>query len=79
MQDKIITFKNYDFMVNALFEQEILRANGIECFINNEKTVELYPMLNNINEGIKLIIFEKDFEKANKILGEYYQSNETNK
>jgi len=36
-------------------------------------------MLSNIDEGIKLIIFEKDFEKANKILGEYYQSNETNK
>jgi hypothetical protein len=78
MEDKIVTLKNYDTMVEALFDLEILRANHIECFINNEQLVELYPMFADINEGLKIVVFEKDLEKAYKVLEEYNHSAERN-
>ena len=73
MEDKIVTLKNYDTMVKAMFDQEILCANHIECFINNEQLVELYPMFADIDEGLKIVVFEKDLEKAQKVLEEYDQ------
>jgi hypothetical protein len=76
MEDKIVTLKNYDSMVEAMFDQEVLRANHIECFINNEQVVELYPMFADIDEGLKIVVFEKDLEKAQKVLEEYHRSAE---
>jgi len=78
MEDKIVTLKNYDTMVKAMFDQEILRANHIECFINNVQLVELYPMFADIDEGLKIVVFEKDLEKARKVLEEYHSSIEEN-
>ena len=44
MEDKLVTLKNYETMVEALFDQEILKENEIESSINNEDAVELLPM-----------------------------------
>ena len=35
MEDKLVTLKNYETMVEALFDQEILKENEIES--RNEK------------------------------------------
>jgi len=70
MEDQIITLKTYESTVDAMVDQEILRANDIECFINNDQLVELYPMFKAIDEGLKIVVFEKDFDKALKILAE---------
>jgi len=78
MEDKIVTLKNYDTIVKAMFDQEILSCNHIECFINNEQLVELYPMFADIDEGLKIVVFEKDLEKAQKVLEEYHRSIEEN-
>lgn len=72
MEDKLITLKNYETKVEALFDQELLRVNGIDSAINNEDTVELMPMFGEINEGLRIVVFEKDFEKAIQLLDEYY-------
>lgn len=74
MEDKVITLKNYDTMVDAMVDQEVLRVNEIECFIGNEQLVELYPMFSDIDEGLKIVVFEKDYEKALKVLEEYHAS-----
>jgi hypothetical protein len=71
MEDKLITLKNYETKVEALFDQELLRANGIDSAINNEDTVELMPMFGEINEGLRIVVFEKDFEKSLQLLEEY--------
>jgi len=76
MEDKIITLKNYDTMVDAMVDKDILRVNGIDCFIGNEQIVELYPMFSDIDEGLKIVVFEKDFQKALKILEEYHLQDE---
>jgi hypothetical protein len=71
MEDKLITLKNYETIVEALFDQELLKENNIDSSINNEDSVELMPMFGEINEGLRIVVFEKDFEKAIGILEEY--------
>lgn len=73
MEDRIITLKNYDSMVEAMVDQDVLRLNEIECFIGNEQLVELYPMFSDIDEGLKIVVFEKDFEKSLEILEQYHE------
>lgn len=74
MEDKLITLKNYETMVEALFDQELLRENGIDSALNNEDAVELMPMFSEINEGLRLVVFEKDYEKAIQTLEDYRAS-----
>ncbi len=71
MEDKLVTLKNYETMVEALFDQELLRENEIESSINNEDAVELLPMFSEINEGLRILVFEKDYEASLKILEDY--------
>ena len=49
-------------------------SSDCSCFIGNEQLVELYPMFSDINEGLKLVVFEKDYENALKLLEEYHQA-----
>ncbi|MFZ4724677.1 MAG: putative signal transducing protein [Paludibacter sp.] len=74
MEDKLITLKNYETMVEALFDQELLKENNIESSINNEDSVELMPMFGEINDGLRIVVFETDYEKAINILEEYKNS-----
>jgi len=71
MEDKIVTLKNYETMVDAMFDQELLRENNIESSIYNEDTVELMPMFGEINDGLKIVVLQKDLEEATKILEDY--------
>ena len=61
-------------MVEALFDQELLKENNIDSSINNEDSVELLPMCSEINDGLRIVVFEKDFEEAIKILEDYKNS-----
>ena len=74
MEDKLKTLKNYETMVEAMFDQELLQEKNIECSINNEESVEIMPMFGDINEGLRILVFEKDFEDALNILKEYNDS-----
>ena len=72
MEDKLVTFKNYDSMVDAMFEQELLKENNIDCSINNEDSVDLLPMFGELNDGLRIVVLEKDLEKARKVIEDYY-------
>ena len=74
MDDKLRPLKNYETMVEALIDQELLRNNGIDSTINNEDAVELLPMFGELNEGLRILVFEKDFDKATKVIEEYKKS-----
>ena len=74
MDDKLRPLKNYESMVEALFDQELLRNNGIDSTINNEDAVELLPMFGELNEGLRILVFVKDFDKATKVIEEYKKS-----
>ena len=72
MEDRLVTFKNYDSMVDAMFEQELLKENVIDCSINNEDSVDLLPMFGELNDGLRIVVLEKDLEKARKVIEDYY-------
>ena len=74
MEDKLITLKNYETMVEAMFDQELLREKNIENYLNNEESVEIMPMFGDINEGLRILVFEKDYDNALSLLEEYYNS-----
>lgn len=59
-------------MVDAMFEQELLRENNIDCSINNEDSVDLLPMFGELNDGLRIVVLEKDLEKARKVIEDYY-------
>ena len=50
---------------------KILKENNIDSSINNEDSVELMPMFGEINEGLRIVVFEKDYQEALNILAEY--------
>lgn len=72
MEDRLVTFKNYDSMVDAMFEQELLKENDIDCSINNEDSVDLLPMFGELNDGLRIVVLEKNLEKARKVIEDYY-------
>lgn len=74
MEEKLITLRNYESMVEALFDQELLLSANIDSTINNENAVDLLPMFGEINDGIRILVFEKELEKALKVLEDYKES-----
>jgi hypothetical protein len=67
-EDKIITFEHYYDPMLAHIIRTKLEDNGIPCFIADENTIAVNPILNNAIGGIKLKIFERDLEKCREIL-----------
>ena len=74
LKDKLITLRKYETMTEALFEQELLRENNIECTITEGNSVEVWPMFSEINEGLRILVFEKDMKMAFKVLEDYHKS-----
>ncbi len=70
MNNKLVLLKNYETMVEALYDQEILRENGIQSTVNNEGLVELMPMFTEINDGLGLLVFDTDLEKSIQLIEE---------
>lgn len=64
----IRTFQNY-FSAHIILTR--LRASGIDCFLKDEFTVTVDPILSNAVGGIKLIVKKEQLEEANKLLGEF--------
>lgn len=61
-------------MVTANMECNVLKENGIECFLSDENIVQLYPMFSSPFSGIRLHLFEKDKDSAENILQEFYST-----
>lgn len=64
----IRTFQNY-FSAHILLTR--LRDAGIECFLKDEFTVTVDPILSNAVGGIKLVVIKEQEEEANKLLSEF--------
>lgn len=62
MQFQILrTFDNY-IEANLMFGR--MEAEGIRCWLKDENTVTIDPILSNAIGGIKLLVLEEDMEKA---------------
>ena len=61
----IRTFNNY-FLANILLTK--LRDAGIHCYLKDEYTVTMDPLLTNAVGGIKLVINKKDSQEVFELL-----------
>ncbi len=61
----IRTFDNY-FLANILLTK--LRHAGVQCYLKDEYTVTIDPLLSNAIGGIKLVVNKKDEQEARKML-----------
>ena len=64
----IRTFQNY-FTAHIVLTK--LRDAGIECFLKDEFTVTVDPILSNAVGGIKLVVVKEEAEEADLLLKEF--------
>jgi hypothetical protein len=69
-EEKIVVFKAFDSVVEANLAKTKLDAYGIPCFLTDENFVGLYPIRNEVFPGVRLHIFERDFDQVGEILAE---------
>ena len=67
-------FDNY-FQANLLLSR--LRDSGIECYLKDEFTVTIDPLLSNALGGIKLIVRKENYPEAVAMLQSFQQQNLT--
>lgn len=77
MDDKLVKVKTYERMEEALLDQRILAENDIRSSIQNSVSAEILPMLYELDEGIALLVFEQEENKARDILKDYHQADIT--
>ncbi len=69
METEVVkTFDNY-FSANIILSR--LQASGIECYLMDEFTVTLDPILTNAIGGIKLVVKKENAAAVKKILQAY--------
>jgi DNA-directed RNA polymerase subunit RPC12/RpoP len=61
-------FDNY-FKANILLTR--LQSDGVECYLIDENTVTIDPLLSNAIGGIKLMVRESQEEQARSLLRQY--------
>lgn len=71
--DKLVAVKYYDTVVKAEVDADVLKRNDIECIYNDDTLVGVFPIFDDKERGIELMVFEKDLERAKQILEEYHR------
>ncbi len=66
--EKIIIYSSFDNAIEANIAKTKLDAYGIPCFLTEENFTNLYPIRNDIFPGVRLHIFEKDFDQTKEVL-----------
>lgn len=69
-EERIVTFKNYDTLMEANLAKTKLDAYGIPCFLSGENLATLYPIQNSKFSGVRLHVFEKDADQVRQVLHE---------
>lgn len=65
--EKVVVFRTYNTVFEANVVKELLASNGIPSMVKNEQVSVLLPMFGPMT-GIKLMVLEKDIEKATEIV-----------
>ncbi len=66
----LITIQTFDNYFNANIQLTRLRSAGIECYLKDEYTVTLDPLLSNAIGGIKLMVRKSEERNVKKLLRE---------
>jgi hypothetical protein len=57
---ELVTIQSFDNFFSANIQLTRLRAVGIECYLKDEYTVTIDPLLSNAIGGIKLVVRKTD-------------------
>lgn len=71
--EKIVSFKFYHSMVEAELDANILKENQIECKLNEGTMVGVYPIFDDKERGIEILVFEQDMARATEIIDAYHK------
>jgi hypothetical protein len=66
-----VTIRSFNNYITASMLLSRLQHDGLECYLKDEFTVTIDPMLSNAIGGIKLIVRSEDLEKALTLLREF--------
>jgi Putative prokaryotic signal transducing protein len=68
----MVTVQSFDNYFSASIILTRLQAEGVECYLKDENTVTIDPMLSNAIGGIKLVVKEEDAAAVIKLLRSYH-------
>ncbi len=69
---ELVTVRTFDNYFSASIILTRLQSDGVECYLKDEHTVTIDPILTNAVGGIKLVVKEEDASAVNKLLDEYH-------
>lgn len=69
---ELVTVKTFDNYFSASIILTRLESDGIECYLKDEHTVTIDPILSNAIGGIKLVVKKEDEAEVNKLLNAYH-------
>ncbi len=70
---ELATVKTFDNYFSANITLTRLQHDGIECYLKDEHTVTIDPILTNAVGGIKLVVRKEDEQRAVELLAAYHQ------
>lgn len=69
-KNDVVLARIFSSDIDARMAQSLLEDAGIKCVLDNETFSRIYPIGFNSIGGIRLMVFESDLERAEKILTE---------
>ena len=67
---ELVTIQSFDNFFSANIQLTRLRAAGVECYLKDEYTVTIDPLLSNAIGGIKLLVRKSEERDVRKLLRE---------
>lgn len=67
-KERLLLLETYTSDVEANIVRARLESEGIPCMLTNETFSSIYPLTMNSIGAIRLMIFEKDLERARLVL-----------
>lgn len=68
----LVTIKTFDNYFSAHLILSRLQHDGMECYLRDEHTVTIDPLLTNAIGGIKLVVRQEDEQEAMSLLSAYH-------
>jgi DNA-directed RNA polymerase subunit RPC12/RpoP len=65
---KLITLRTFDNYIAANMLLTQMEYNGIKCYLQDEISATVYPILGNAIGGVKLAVLDADFAAAQQLL-----------
>lgn len=72
----LVTIQTFDNYFNANIQLTRLRAAGVECYLKDEYTVTIDPLLSNAIGGIKLVVKKSQEQTVRTLLREMNATSE---